>query len=351
MAKQTINIGSTANDGTGSTLRVGGDIINDNFNEIYTAFGDGSTLTAPLTAAGTSTLTNKTIDLDANTVTGTLAEFNTALQGDSFVSLTGSETLTNKTLTTPTIAEIDATGDFTIDAVGDIKLDAGGGDVEINDDGTVIGKLSNSSSNFQLTSIVQDKDFVIKGNDGGSFITALTLDMSEAGAATFGGAVTVTGNLTVNGTTTTASSTNTVIADTLIELGNGTSGTPANDSGFVIERGSADNAFIGFDESADKFTVGTGSFTGASTGNLTISTGTLVANIEGNLTGNVTGNTSGTAGGLSGTPNISVGTIASGAITITNATNAGGTARNVYQSTSAPGGSDGAVGDLWVLYS
>ena len=48
MAKQTINIGSTANDGTGSTLRVGGDIINDNFNEIYTAFGDGSTLTAPL---------------------------------------------------------------------------------------------------------------------------------------------------------------------------------------------------------------------------------------------------------------------------------------------------------------
>ena len=49
MAKQTINIGSTANDGTGSTLRVGGDIINDNFNEIYTAFGDGSTLTSPLT--------------------------------------------------------------------------------------------------------------------------------------------------------------------------------------------------------------------------------------------------------------------------------------------------------------
>ena len=163
--------------------------------------------------------------------------------------------------------------------------------------------------------------------------------------------LTLSGNLTVNGTTTTAASTNTVISDTLIELGNGTSGTPANDSGFVIERGSADNAFIGFDESADKFKVGTGSFTGASTGNLTITTGTLVANIEGNVTGNVTGNTSGTAGGLSGTPNISVGTIASGAITITNATNAGGTARNIYQSTSAPTGGAGAVGDLWVLYS
>ena len=61
--------------------------------------------------------------------------------------------------------------------------------------------------------------------------------------------------------------------------------------------------------------------------------------------------TAGTSAGLSGTPNISVGTIASGAITITNATNSGGTARNIYQSTSAPGSSDGAVGDLWVLYS
>ena len=40
-----------------------------------------------------------------------------------------------------------------------------------------------------------------------------------------------------------------------------------------------------------------------------------------------------------------------GALTITNATNSGGTARNIHQSTSAPGGSDGAVGDLWVLYS
>ena len=129
--------------------------------------------------------------------------------------------------------------------------------------------------------------------------------------------LTLSGDLTVNGTTTTVSSTNSVIADALIELGNGTSGSPSNDAGLVIERGSSDNVFIGWDESADAITFGTGSFTGASTGNLTI------------------------------TPSA----VNTGALTITNATNSGGTARNVYQSTSAPTGSDGAVGDLWILYS
>ena len=98
--------------------------------------------------------------------------------------------------------------------------------------------------------------------------------------------LTVTRNLTVNGDTTTISTTNTLVKDSLIELGNGTTGSPTNDAGIVIERGDTVNAFIGFDESEDKFVVGTGSFTGASTGNLTISTGTLVANLEGAVTGN-----------------------------------------------------------------
>ena len=53
--------------------------------------------------ATTDTLTNKTLDLDSNALTGTLTEFNTAMQGESFVSLTGTETLTNKTLTSPVL--------------------------------------------------------------------------------------------------------------------------------------------------------------------------------------------------------------------------------------------------------
>ena len=295
MAKQTINIGSAANDGTGSSLRAGGDLINDNFNEIYTALGDGSTLSSGfVTAASTTTFTNKTLDLGGtgNSVTGSLAEFNTALQGDSFVSLTGSETLTNKTLTTPTIAEIDATGDFTIDATTDIVLDADGADVILKDAGTEFGRFTNSSTDFVIKSAVSDKDMIFKGNDGGSEITALTLDMSEAGAATFSGNVTVTGTLTVNGSTTTVNSTNTTLDDNLLELNSGATSN-ANDTGIIMERGSTgDNAIIAWDESEDKFVVGTTTATASDTGNLSITTGTLVANIEGNVTGAVTGNAS-----------------------------------------------------------
>jgi len=98
----------------------------------------------------------------------------------------------------------------------------------------------------------------------------------------------VQGTLTVNGATTTVSSTNTTIADALIELGSGNSGANTNDLGLIFERGSTgDNAFMGWDESADKFIVGTTTATGASTGGLSITTGTLVANLEGSVTGTV----------------------------------------------------------------
>ncbi len=56
-----------------------------------------------ITASESVALTNKTVDLGSNTVTGSLAEFNSALQSESFCSLTGSETLTNKSLTSPVL--------------------------------------------------------------------------------------------------------------------------------------------------------------------------------------------------------------------------------------------------------
>ena len=55
-------------------------------------------------ADSADTLTNKTIALGSNTISGTLAQFNSALTDDSFASLTGSETLENKTFTSPTVS-------------------------------------------------------------------------------------------------------------------------------------------------------------------------------------------------------------------------------------------------------
>ena len=71
------------------------------------------------------------------------------------------------------------------------------------------------------------------------------------------------------------SATNTVIADKLIELGNGVTGTPSGDAGIIIERGSSTNAAIIWDESRDEFVLGTTSATGASTGDLSFTLGNL----------------------------------------------------------------------------
>ncbi len=85
---------------------------------------------------------------------------------------------------------VNDTGDLIVDTAGDIILDADGGDIRLKDGGTQFGGISGSGSDFILDSSVQDKDIIFNGNDGGSTITALTLDMSAAGAATFNNDVT-----------------------------------------------------------------------------------------------------------------------------------------------------------------
>ena len=84
------------------------------------------------------------------------------------VSVSSTATLTNKTLTTPIIAEIDSGSTITLDATTDIILDADGGDVFFKDGGTTIATFTNSSSDFIVESGVSDKDIIFKVNDGGS---------------------------------------------------------------------------------------------------------------------------------------------------------------------------------------
>ena len=131
----------------------------------------------------------------------------------------------------------------------------------------------------------------------GTGVIALdTTDSVTFGGLYVSGNTILGGNLTVNGTTTTVNSTNSLVADPLIELNTGATSN-GNDLGFIMERGSTgNNAAIIWDESEDKFKVGTTTNTGADTGNLTVTTGTMIANIEGNVTGNVSGSSGSTTG-------------------------------------------------------
>jgi hypothetical protein len=98
--------------------------------------------------------------------------------------------------------EIDlSSGDLTLDVANDIILDADGGNWRFKDAGTSILNLSrDSNTSVSFFSAVSDMDILFKGNDGGSTITALTLDMSAAGDATFNNRAVFNSNVSI-GTT------------------------------------------------------------------------------------------------------------------------------------------------------
>jgi hypothetical protein len=86
----------------------------------------------------------------------------------TLVSLVATQTLTNKTLTTPVIAEIDSGSTITLDATTDIILDADGADIIFKDGGTSIATFTNSSTDFIIETATSNKDLIFKVNDGGS---------------------------------------------------------------------------------------------------------------------------------------------------------------------------------------
>lgn len=113
MARQNLNLGSSANDGTGDTLRVAGQKINQNFSEIYEALsGDSGQL-----STGVS-ITNTGIDFEGVTVNGTKTTLTVANPtaartvtipnaSGTVVLDTATQTLTNKTLTAPIFSAVD----------------------------------------------------------------------------------------------------------------------------------------------------------------------------------------------------------------------------------------------------
>ena len=90
------------------------------------------------------------------------------------------------TIMSPGLFQLLASGDMTIDAAGDINLDADGGDIQLKDGGVATGRLGLENGDLNIASMRSNYDIVFKGNDSDTGImTAMKLDMSDAGTAHF----------------------------------------------------------------------------------------------------------------------------------------------------------------------
>ena len=273
------------------------------------------------------------------------------------------------------LAYNNSTGVITYTGITDAQVR---GKVSVTDSGGD-GSLAYNNSTGVITYTGPSASEVRAHISGGTGVTVSSGEISIGQAVATSSNVTfndmvVSGNLTVSGTTTTVNTATLSVADNQIILNSDYTGSsPTENGGIEIERGTQTNKTLVWNETDDKWTVGSETF--------------VAGTFEGNLTGNVTGTVSSVANHdtddisegssnlyftnarvdsrLSGGTGVtySSGTISIGQavatssdvefneITTNYANNSGGVARNIYQSTSAPTGSDGAVGDLWILYS
>ena len=268
-----------------------------------------------------------------------------------------------------------STGVLTYTGITDAQVR---GKISVTDSGGD-GSLAYNNSTGVITYTGPSASEVRAHISGGTGVSVSSGEISIGQAVSTSSNVTfndmvVSGNLTVSGTTTTVNTATLSVADNQIILNSDYTGSsPTENGGIEIERGTQTNKTLVWNETDDKWTVGSETF--------------VAGTFEGNLTGNVTGTVSSVANHdtddisegssnlyftnarvdsrLSGGTGVtySSGTISIGQavatssdvefneITTNYANNSGGVARNIYQSTSAPTGSDGAVGDLWILYS
>ena len=130
------------------------------------------------------------------------------------------------------------------------------------------GVTLNSSGEFSIGQAVATNSNVTFGTVGCGNITTtgyirgpstLTIDPAAHGNDT--GTVVIAGDLTVQGTTTTVNSTTVALGDAVIELNSGESGTPSENAGIEVERGTATNVSLLWNETNDNWTVSDGSAT------------------------------------------------------------------------------------------
>ena len=197
---------------TNKTIALGSNTVSGTIAQFNTAVTDATLATT----TGTETLTNKTLNLASNTLSGTLAQFNTAVSNATLVSTTGSETLTNKSLTAPVLTGSSASAGSIV-----FKEDTDNG----TNSATLVGPASTADVTITLPAetgtVLTTASSIANSNLANSSVT-----IGSTGLALGGSATTFTGL---------ASITSTAVV--------------TNDSGFRI-RNNSDNTKIGAFSSA-----------------------------------------------------------------------------------------------------
>ena len=194
-SKAVIEDSSTNADIAGN-LTVGGTV-----DGVDIAARDSVLTSTTTTANSASSTANAALPKAGGTMSGNLvmSSANITMSGTETVDgvdISARDAVLSSTTTTANAALPKAggtmTGDiahasnFGLDIGGEITLDADGGKIRFKDAGTEIGRVViDNSQDLEIVASVQDKNIKFRGDDGGSGITALTLDMSTAGKATF----------------------------------------------------------------------------------------------------------------------------------------------------------------------
>jgi hypothetical protein len=199
--------------------------------------------------AATQTLTNKTINLTSNTLSATLAQLNTAVSDADLVSLDGSETLTNKTLTSPVLntpsvgtSLASASASFTLlDTPTTINFGAAATTFNIGNTGTGVNTV-NLATAATGSGVTKTLNLGTGGASGST--TNINIGSASGGTTTINKDLVVSGDLTVNGTTTTINSTTLAVDDKNIVLGDIATPTDTTaDGGGITLKGATDKTF------------------------------------------------------------------------------------------------------------
>tara|TARA_Y100000816_G_scaffold287758_1_gene271074 strand:+ start:534 stop:1367 length:834 start_codon:yes stop_codon:yes gene_type:complete len=259
MALQTLNIGTAANDGTGDNLRVGGDKINDNFSEIYTAFGNGSSLSSLAVTALNGATANELVTVGATT-TELDAEGNLTFDG-STLAVTGAVTVSG--LTT-------LSGNLVIPNAGNI---GSAGDTD------AIAIASGGAVTFSQRDVHSSGITIADGGEIGSASDTDAITISAAGVATFSQRDVHSSGITVadGGQIGSASDADAIT----IASGGGVtfSQTSIHSASLSVKNGATSAGFIEFFEDSDNGTNKVTLIGPASTGDVTLTLGSTAGTI------------------------------------------------------------------------